>query len=276
MTDDEEAEDLPALRAQVERLTRELDARRDLEAKLGTMLEQLEAANRAKSAFLAQMSHELRTPLNAIIGFSEIMIGGVFGPLSPRYAGYMRDIQTSGQLLLEMIDQVLDLSRIESGNAVPSEEVVDLRAILETGIRLLEPRSRDRQVELNVALPPSLPKLRADPRMLKQILLNLLSNAVKFTPPGGRVELACDCGEAGVLVTIADTGVGIPEAEIAKVFEPFQRASNAVRTGIPGTGLGLSITRHLVELHGGRIVIESRLGNGTRAQVSLPGDRIVA
>jgi two-component system, cell cycle sensor histidine kinase PleC len=275
MTSSEVPDDPQALRTTIERLTRELDDRKDLEARLGSMLEQLEAANRAKSEFLAQMSHELRTPLNAIIGFSEIMIAGIFGPLSPRYAGYMRDIQTSGQLLLEMIDQVLDLSRIESGNAAPAEEVVDLRSVLETGVRLLEPRLRDKQIELQVALTSALPKLRADPRMLKQVVLNLLSNAVKFTPEGGQVELHAVCDGEGVVLTVADSGVGIPANEIAKVFEPFRRASNAVRGGIPGTGLGLSITRHLVELHGGRIVIESQLGQGTRARVTLPGERVV-
>lgn len=240
------------------------------------MLAQLEAANQAKSEFLAQMSHELRTPLNAIIGFSEIMAAGLYGPLNPRYTAYMHDMQASGQLLLEMIDQVLDLSRIESGNAVPSEEVVDLRAILETCRRLLEPRSRDTQIEMRTALAPALPKLRADPRMLKRVVLNLLSNAVKFTPPGGRVELGAAYDGEVVTVTIADSGVGIPENEIAKVFEPFRRASNAVCGGIPGTGLGLSITRHLVELHCGRIVIESALGQGTRARVTLPRERVVA
>jgi two-component system, cell cycle sensor histidine kinase PleC len=264
------------LEAEIERLRRELDDRRDLEARLGATLAQLEAANRAKSTFLAQMSHELRTPLNAIIGFSEIMAAGVFGPLGERYASYVRDIQTSGRLLLEMIDEVLDLSRIEAGGEGPNAEIVDLRSVVELAVHLLEARAAEKQIGLTVELAADLPLVFADPRMLKQILLNLLSNAVKFTPDGGHVELRMQlAGDRGVSILVADTGIGIPEADRQRLFEPFQRGSNARRQGIPGTGLGLSITRNLVERHGGRIEIESALGVGTRVLVTLPRERVV-
>jgi two-component system, cell cycle sensor histidine kinase PleC len=264
------------LEAELERLRRELDERRDLEARLGATLAQLEAANRAKSAFLAQMSHELRTPLNAIIGFSEIMAAELFGTLSERYAGYIDDIQTSGKLLLEMIDEVLDLSRIEAGGDGPNAEVVEPRAIIDLSVHLLEARAAEKRLAMSTVLAPDLPRLFVDPRMLKQILLNLLSNAVKFTPDGGRVELRFDhASDGGITIVVADTGIGIPESDMQRLFEPFRRGSNARRDGIPGTGLGLSITRHLIEQHGGRIEVESEVGAGTRVRVTLPRDRVV-
>jgi two-component system, cell cycle sensor histidine kinase PleC len=264
------------LEAELARLRRELDERRDLEARLGATLAQLEAANRAKSAFLAQMSHELRTPLNAIIGFSEIMAAELFGKLSERYSGYIDDIQTSGRLLLEMIDEVLDLSRIEAGGDGPDAEVLELKTIVDLSTHMLEARAAEKRLVMSAVLAPDLPRVFADPRMLKQILLNLLSNAVKFTPDGGRVELRVEhASDSGVTITVTDTGIGIPESDMQRLFEPFQRGSNARRDGIPGTGLGLSITRHMIEQHGGRIEVESAVGSGTRVRVTLPRDRVV-
>ena len=175
-----------------------------------------------------------------------------------------------------MIDEVLDLSRIDAGGAAPAEEVVDLGLMIANTVRMLEPRALQKQIEVRTEIPPALPRVRADPRMLQQILMNLLSNAVKFTPEGGRVGVRAEHGpRRGIAVVIDDTGVGIPADDLDKVLEPFQRGSNALREGIPGTGLGLSITRHLAELHGGRIAIESRLGRGTTVRVSFPRNRIV-
>jgi two-component system cell cycle sensor histidine kinase PleC len=237
-----------------------------------------ERASRIKSEFLANMSHELRTPLNAIIGFSEIMIGGSFGSIdNPRYREYLDDIRRSGEHLLSLINDILDLSKAEAGRLELIEETVDLGEIVAGSVRLVSTRALRSDVVLRVDAAPDLPALRADRRKLQQILLNLLTNAVKFTAGGGRVEIAAaPTADGGVTVTVADTGIGIAKDDIPKALEPFGQVGRAAAREQEGTGLGLPLTRRLVDLHGGRFTLDSVLGVGTVAAVWLPPERCVA
>ena len=237
-----------------------------------------ERASRIKSEFLANMSHELRTPLNAIIGFSEIMIGGSFGSIdNPRYREYLDDIRRSGEHLLSLINDILDLSKAEAGRLELIEETMDLAEIVAGSARLVSTRALRSDVALRVDVVPDLPALRADRRKLQQILLNLLTNAVKFTPAGGRVEIAASrAPDGGVAVTVADTGIGIAKEDIPKTLEPFSQVGRAAAREQEGTGLGLPLTRRLVDLHGGRFTLDSVLGVGTVATVWLPPERCVA
>ena len=237
-----------------------------------------ESSNRAKSAFLANMSHELRTPLNAILGFAEVMDHELLGPLgSERYLKYAADIRWSGNHLLQLINDVLDLSKVEAGRAELSEEPLDLPNIARECLRLLDERARDARIQWRERLPEGLPALRADARSLRQILLNLLSNAVKFTGPEGTVTIgARRADDGGLALTVADTGSGIAAADLPHIFEPFRYRSNALITrGKEGTGLGLSICKRLTELHGGAIEIDSEIGHGTTVTVRFPPNRVV-
>jgi signal transduction histidine kinase len=230
-----------------------------------------EAANHAKTDFLSMMSHELRTPLNAIIGFSDIMLSGVFGPIgSPKYLEYARDVNRSGRLLLEMINDILDLSKIEAGHYELDIQDISVAPIIEDSISVLRAAAKQREVELSFTANGPL-RVKADDRALKQILLNLLSNAVKFTPSGGRVNLAASTApQATVRIAVTDTGIGIAPADLDRVFEPFRRANASVSRTHEGTGLGLAITKHLVELNGGQLSLKSQLGFGTTVTVCLP------
>ncbi|MBB4266136.1 PAS domain-containing hybrid sensor histidine kinase/response regulator [Roseospira visakhapatnamensis] len=236
-----------------------------------------EMANKAKSDFMANMSHELRTPLNAIIGFSQAMRDGLFGSLGhDRYSEYADFIHHSGSHLLELINDILDVSAVEAGKLVLHEEVVSLRDLCEAATRLLMSRAQKGDVVLTGIGDPDLPAVRADPRRLKQILLNLMSNAVKFTEPGGTV--ACDAfvGEDGALVlTVTDTGIGMDEAGLRKAMSAFGQVDSSLSRKHEGTGLGLPLTKGLVELHGGTLALASQPGRGTKATVSLPRDRVV-
>jgi predicted ATPase/signal transduction histidine kinase len=249
--------------------------RRETESALRVAKEQAEGANRAKSLFLANISHELRTPLNAVIGFSELMASQMFGPLgSPRYLQYVNDIQRSAEHLLDLINDVLDLSKAEVGRLDLHEEIVDLAAIIEGCFRLLQPQAERAGIAL-LAPPARAPPLRADPRMMRQIVLNLVSNAIKFTPTGGRVEVTLTrAANGGIVLVVADTGIGIATADIPRVFETFTQLDNRLERKFQGTGLGLPLSKLLVELHGGVIVLDSTPGSGTCVTIRLPPERL--
>jgi two-component system cell cycle sensor histidine kinase PleC len=230
-----------------------------------------EEANRAKTRFLATMSHELRTPLNAIIGFSDMMLTGLFGPIgSPKYLEYAGDVHRSGHYLLTMINEILDLSKIEAGRYELYPEDIDVGPAIEECVTILAVTAQQRDVDLSYTVGGPL-KATADNRAVKQILLNLLSNAVKFTSAGGHVSLnAATATDGTIAITVTDTGIGIAAEDLERIFEPFQRADESLARAHEGTGLGLAITKGLVEMSGGRIALESQLGSGTTATVWLP------
>jgi two-component system cell cycle sensor histidine kinase PleC len=236
-----------------------------------------EAANIAKSRFLATMSHELRTPLNAILGFSEAMKGEIMGPLeNPVYKEYATDIHESGRHLLHLINEILDLSRIEAGRYELHEEPVRLADIAEDCHRLLKLRAESKGLNISVECDPWLPQIWVDERAIRQICLNLLSNALKFTPRGGRIVTRVQMTEdGGQLLSVRDTGPGIPKDEIPKVMQPFGQGSLAQQTAEGGTGLGLPIVQNLVDLHGGTFELRSELRKGTEAVVILPRKRVL-
>jgi PAS domain S-box-containing protein len=240
--------------------------------------ESAESANRAKTDFLAVMSHELRTPLNAIMGFSEIIEKELFGPVEvDRYREYAADIHTSGTHLLGLINDVLDLSKIEAGKFELEENDVDIGQIIESSVRALERRTEKGQIRVSVKVPNKLPHLLADERKVKQIMQNLLSNASKFTPDGGSIMVSATASaQKGMHIRIADTGIGIRKRDIDKVLSPFGQIENAMNRQFSGTGLGLPLAKSLVEQHGGRLELESRFGRGTTITVAFPPMRLVA
>ncbi len=237
-----------------------------------------EAANIAKSRFLAQMSHELRTPLNAILGFSEVMKTEVFGAHAvPAYKEYSSDIHNSGVHLLGLINEILDLSRIEAGRYELKEESVSLVSIVEDCHHLLKLRASNRGIIIHEMFEPALPRLWADERAIRQICLNLLSNAIKFTPQGGEIWLKAGWTAAGgQYVSVKDTGAGIPEEEIPVVLASFGQGSNSIKSAEQGAGLGLPIAKSLVDLHGGTFTLKSKLRIGTEVIVTFPPERVVA
>jgi two-component system cell cycle sensor histidine kinase PleC len=236
-----------------------------------------EEANLAKSRFLATMSHELRTPLNAILGFSEIMRDEAFGPhANPTYKEYANDIHESGQHLLTLIDEILDISRIEAGRYELHEQPVSLTDIAEECHRLMRVRAENKGLKVNEDFAENLPNVWADERAMRQICLNLLSNAIKFTPSKGTVTLkVARTNTGGVALTVKDTGPGIPDDEIPRVLRSFGQGSLAHQTAEGGTGLGLPITKGLIELHGGSFDLKSKLRYGTEVTVALPPGRIM-
>jgi two-component system cell cycle sensor histidine kinase PleC len=237
-----------------------------------------EAANIAKSRFLAQMSHELRTPLNAILGFSEVMKTEVFGPHTvAAYKDYSNDIHNSGQHLLNLINDILDLSRIEAGRYELSEEPVSLTHVVEDCHHLLTLRAKNRGITVHEVFEPDLPRLWADERALRQVCLNFLSNAIKFTPSGGEVWLKVGwTASGGQYMSIKDTGPGIPEEEIPIVLSKFGQGSNAIKSAEQGTGLGLPIAMNLIELHGGTFTLKSKVRIGTELIATFPPERVMA
>jgi PAS domain S-box-containing protein len=247
------------------------------EEELRKATDQAELANRAKSDFLANMSHELRTPLNAIIGFSEIIADGVFGPIgNPKYLEYAKNINESGVHLLDLISDILDLSKIEAGRLDLDDEELDLRRVINLCVVVVKERADAGGLGIEVNTPENLPHIRADGRSFKQILLNLLSNAVKFTPPGGRVTVEVQYEpREGYVIAVSDTGIGIPPEALELVFTPFGQVDNILTRKHEGTGLGLPLARALVEAHGGKLEIESDLEHGTTITVRMPPERAV-
>ncbi len=236
-----------------------------------------EEANLAKSRFLATMSHELRTPLNAILGFSEVLKGELFGPhVNPVYKDYSNDIHASGQHLLMLINEILDLSRVEAGRYELKEESVSLSGIAQDCRHLLAIRAEKREIRVMEMIEPNLPRIWADERAIRQIVLNLLTNAIKFTPQGGQVSIKVGWTSAGgQYIAIKDTGPGIPESEIDLVMSSFGRGTLAQKNAEEGTGLGLPIVKGLIDLHGGQFILKSRVREGTDAIVVLPPQRVM-
>ena len=230
-----------------------------------------EQASRAKSDFLAMMSHELRTPLNAVIGFSDVMEKQLFGPLgSPRYQEYAADINMAGRRLLSMINDVLDLSKIEAGRLSLRIEAVDLSAIVSESVALVSKMASAKRLTLTTSIDGKLADVRADGRALLQIVLNLLSNACKFTPEDGRISLAFEAAPEGLRLAVRDTGVGMTEAQIDKALELFGQVDNMLTRTQQGTGLGLPMVKRLTQLHGGKLTIDSKPGHGTVVMVEIP------
>jgi signal transduction histidine kinase len=255
-------DELGALAANLNRMSDEL----------GRLYRQIEAANQHKSEFLANMSHELRTPLNAIIGFSEVLQERMFGELNDKQAEYIQDILTSGRHLLSLINDILDLSKVEAGRMELELAPFDLPSALENAVTLVRERAGRHGITLDLAVDPSLGELIADERKFKQVVLNLLSNAVKFTPDGGRVGVtAVPAGGAAetIEVAVCDTGIGIAPEDQATIFEEFRQVGSGAQKR-EGTGLGLTLTKKFIELHGGRIWVTSEVGKGSTFTFALP------
>jgi two-component system, cell cycle sensor histidine kinase PleC len=236
-----------------------------------------EAANLAKSRFLATMSHELRTPLNAILGFSEVMKGELFGShVVASYKEYSNDIHASGQHLLMLINEILDLSRIEAGRFDLKEVAITLPHLVEDCRHLLGLRAKKRRIAIEKAVEPDLPRIWADERAIRQVILNLLSNAIKFTPQGGTIKIRIGwTASGGQYIAVRDSGPGIPEDEIPIVMSSFGRGALAQKNAEEGSGLGLPIVKGLVELHGGSFTLKSKLREGTEVIVIFPPERVM-
>jgi signal transduction histidine kinase len=252
-------------------VARDITARKEQELAAKAAQERAEAANKAKSEFLANMSHELRTPLNAIIGFTDLMRQGTFGPMAnPRYEDYATLIYDSGQLLLDLISDMLDMAKIEAGKLELNMERVDLAGTIEDSARLLRERADAGGVALSVEAERDLPSLLADRRAVKQVVLNLLSNAIKFTPAGGHVRICAERDGPMARIAVRDDGIGIPESEISRLGKPFEQVCGDPMLAKAGTGLGLALVRALAERHGGAMTISSREGFGTEVRVTFP------
>jgi signal transduction histidine kinase len=231
---------------------------------------QLEVANRHKSEFLANMSHELRTPLNAIIGFSEVLLERLFGDLNEKQADYLNDIHSSGKHLLSLINDILDLSKIEAGRMELEVSTFEVAPALSNAITLVRERAQRHAILLGHQVDAKLVEIVADERKFKQILVNLLSNAVKFTPDGGRVDVIARRENGSAVIEVRDTGIGIAPVDQATVFEEFRQVGGDYTRKHEGTGLGLTLTRKFVELHGGRIWLESEPGKGSTFTFTIP------
>ncbi len=253
----------------------DVSARKKMEDAQRLALETQVVANRAKSEFVANMSHELRTPLNAIIGFSEMLSRSFFGKLTEKQAEYVNDIHFSGSHLLKLINDILDISKIEAGHSELQEEEVPVREVVESCLNLIRPKAQETKVSLAVRGISPMQLLYADERKLKQVLINLLSNAVKFTPPGGSVEVRADIEPDGAYtISVVDSGVGIAPEDIEKALAPFGQIDSGLDRKYEGTGLGLPLTKSLVEAHGGTLTLESSLGVGTTIKVKFPSGRL--
>jgi PAS domain S-box-containing protein len=254
-------------------ITRDTSERKKHEIEMMEARERAEAASRTKTRFLANMSHELRTPLNAIIGFSEMLKLEMFGKLGhSRYLEYAQLINESGGLLLDLISDILDMSKIEAGKYELHREPVDVGDAIASALKLMYGRAEESGLDVKTAICPvaATTRLMADERALKQILLNLLSNAVKFTPPGGQIVVGAEAAGDGIRFRVTDTGRGIPKDQIPRLAQPFEQVSTDAELSKQGTGLGLALVRSLAELHGGSIRIDSEVGHGTTVSVNLP------
>ncbi len=249
---------------------------RQREAELELASRRAADANEAKSFFLANMSHELRTPLNAILGFSEMLARETFGPLGQdRYRGYADDIHKSASHLLELINDILSLTRIEAGKLQIDDQPVDIAEVWEFALGMLKEKIEAGLLRVQTNLPPDLPRFRGDNRALRQVAINLLSNAIKFTPPGGAITIAAAAGPDGLMVSVKDTGVGLAPDEVQRVFTPYVQIGNPMVRRNDGVGLGLALVRTLTELHDGRAEIESIKNLGTRVILTFPSSRLI-
>jgi signal transduction histidine kinase len=253
----------------------DIDELKRQERELIAAREKAELANKSKTEFLANMSHELRTPLNAVIGFAEVIEGQLLGEIgNPKYRAYANDIRESGQHLLSLINDILDHAKIEAGRRELHEEWLRLADLIHGTVRLVRERAHDRGIVLDVQPADGLPRVFADQRGIKQILLNLLTNAIKFTPENGRVAVRAEVDADGLWLEVADTGIGIAEADIEKAMAPFGQADNWLTREHEGTGLGLALCKQLAELHGGTLTLDSAPGEGTCVRVTLPAERL--
>jgi signal transduction histidine kinase len=239
---------------------------------------QAEKASSAKSDFLAKISHEIRTPLNAIIGFSEVMMQERFGPIgNERYRQYLKDIHTSGGHLVSLLNDLLDLSKIEAGKLELNFSDVDLNELTQESVALMQPQANRERIIIRTSLGLTLPSVTADARSVRQILLNLLSNSIKFTGVGGQVIVSTALGDAGdVVLRVRDTGAGMSEQDIAVALEPFRQLATSARWGSGGTGLGLPLTKALAEANRASFSIRSAVDSGTLVEVAFPGTRLAA
>jgi two-component system, cell cycle sensor histidine kinase PleC len=269
------ARDMVKFRSQKDELIKQLRFERDKAE--GEKLKAIEAS-KAKSVFLATMSHELRTPLNAIMGFSEVINREMFGPVTvSAYREYAGDIHHSGRYLLDLINDILDLSRIEAGRREIVEEPFNILSCVNSALALLGAKARERSISIVVEIDNNLPKLMGDIRAVNQIFINLLTNATKFTPKGGEIRVSAALNMSGaMIVTFKDNGAGIPVHEIRAVLDSFQRGSFATKQAIDGAGLGLPIVKGLMDLHGGELDIKSAPGDGTEVLVTFPAHRVLA
>ncbi len=231
---------------------------------------QLEVANQHKSEFLANMSHELRTPLNAIIGFSEVLLERLFGDINEKQDDYLKDIHSSGRHLLNLINDILDLSKVEAGRMELDLSTFDLPSAIANALTLIRERAQKHGIAMAQNVEPELGDVVADERKFKQILLNLLSNAVKFTPDGGRIDVSARRQGDNIMIAVHDTGIGIAPEDQEAVFEEFRQVGRNYTSKQEGTGLGLALTRRFVELHGGRISVDSKPGQGSTFTFTLP------
>ncbi|MCB9984056.1 MAG: PAS domain S-box protein, partial [Rhodospirillales bacterium] len=256
----------------------DITLRKQMEHSLRMAKDQADAANRAKSVFLANMSHELRTPMNAIIGFSEMMMKETFGPLGhKKYKEYIGDVHSSARHLLSIINEVLDMSKIEAGRIEVDEGEIDIKGLIASVIRMLDSRAFGNDLQLVPEIAPDLPNLKGDQRLIRQVLINLINNAMKFSAPHDRIGIsACMMDDGAMQFKISDHGKGIPENKIEQAMEPFgQVTSGAENAAIEGTGLGLPLAKAMVDLHGGSLHIKSEVGKGTDVYVTLPAHRVL-
>jgi len=256
----------------------DITLRKQMEVSLRVAKEEADLANRAKSAFLANMSHELRTPMNAIIGFSEMILKETFGPLgNEKYNEYIGDVHTSAGHLLEIINEVLDMSKIESGHVQVDEDEVDTIELLNSVIRMMASRIFDKDIKLHEDIDKNLPDIFVDQRLMRQILINLITNAVKFSEKDQNIWLSAKVLKNGVLeIVVKDEGIGIPKDKLKRAMEPFgQITDKAENTGQQGTGLGLPLAKAMIELHQGAIILQSEEGEGTTVTLRLPPSRIL-
>ncbi|OYW86637.1 MAG: histidine kinase, partial [Hyphomonas sp. 32-62-5] len=243
----------------------------ELSRKYSEEKEKAERAALAKSAFLANMSHELRTPLNAVIGFSEIMTNELAGPLGdPSYKEYAKDILMSGQHLLDMINDILDMAKIEAGKMTISPQPIDPVDPVDAAMRMIRRKAEEKAIDLVLEAEDNLPDIDADHRAIRQMMLNLLSNAIKFTDPAGRITVRVEQRGTDIYFGVTDTGIGIPPEDLPRLAQPFEQVAESKDRNHQGTGLGLALTKSFAEMHGGRMLLSSIYGEGTTVAFVLP------